>query len=393
MFGIFQKKFSEINFQDIQELITNAERENQFLDYKQIIDRGNIDDIVADVCAMANAQGGYIIGGISEKEKPDDGYPEEIIGIENAEAIAMSLKDKVRDLIDPYIFGFLDRIIQTPDGKEILLIQIPDSPQKPHFVKSNKTLRSPFPIRVGRTKSYLFMDQVKNQIINTYFNEQKMQILIENLHNNNYLLRKEYAEPFFHFLAIPSLQNINSFDIFTEKIRNFINLPGNYSSQWISQYGTTASPSIEGIRNEYLFESLKQSVFNYSNLQLHRDGILEYTKNFSLTQNHSVRFEVFLNLIGFSYIFAHLCQELKIFSPITYIIKFYNLAGTSFANQDGVTITSFDGIIEFRENISSIFEEQLPFILGKRFLNAYKTNILPNDIENKIINDYKKIIN
>lgn len=84
MFGYFENKsFNEINARDIEQVIESNERECQFLDYKR--GESNPDDVISDICAFANAQGGYIIIGISEKSQEDisDGYPESIIGVKD----------------------------------------------------------------------------------------------------------------------------------------------------------------------------------------------------------------------------------------------------------------------------------------------------------------------
>ena len=94
MFGYFDNKiFNEINADDIKQLIESNERECQFLDYK----RGETtpDDVVSDICAFANAQGGFIIIGINEKAQEDlsEGYPESITGVDDPKIREIKIRE------------------------------------------------------------------------------------------------------------------------------------------------------------------------------------------------------------------------------------------------------------------------------------------------------------
>lgn len=86
---INNKSFLEISEEDLFALIDNeAYRENEYIDYKQnfafleITDKkkrnDKISEFKSDVCAMANAEGGYLIYGISDK----NGCADEIIGVD-----------------------------------------------------------------------------------------------------------------------------------------------------------------------------------------------------------------------------------------------------------------------------------------------------------------------
>ena len=174
MFGIFEKPFNEIQLEDIELLIQNSERESQFLDYKLKLEK---DDIAADACAMANSRGGYIILGISENNEADEGYPKEIVGLENAKTDEIIIREKIKDLIDPHISGFNVRIVESIDKVGVVLIYIPNSPMKPHFVRKSKN--GPFPVRVNRITSYWAMGDVRNQIISRVFYEDRMEKIFE----------------------------------------------------------------------------------------------------------------------------------------------------------------------------------------------------------------------
>ena len=85
------KSFLELNEEDLEYLIDNPDfRENEYIDYKRTFDflglpedkKDIFDSKIAefrnDICSFANAEGGYLIFGISEK----NGCAEKIIGVD-----------------------------------------------------------------------------------------------------------------------------------------------------------------------------------------------------------------------------------------------------------------------------------------------------------------------
>lgn len=81
------KEIIDCSLTDIQVIIDNPDyAENEYLDYKKAFSIDAVDkdkkqqeqvEFRNDVCAFANANGGYLIFGVDEKK----GIPTEIIGI------------------------------------------------------------------------------------------------------------------------------------------------------------------------------------------------------------------------------------------------------------------------------------------------------------------------
>jgi len=76
---VLSKPIDQINKDDIEELVESQRPESNELDYKRALPpKDQITEFLKDVASMANASGGHLIYGISEKENKSDrtyGYP------------------------------------------------------------------------------------------------------------------------------------------------------------------------------------------------------------------------------------------------------------------------------------------------------------------------------
>ncbi len=130
---VFTKDISDLTFSDIESLQTYKIAESHMLDYKQqLIDDKNL---VKHVAAFANTGGGYIVFGI--KESGMGGHPESIPGIDASEINKEKMEQIILGNISPRIHVRLNAVDHKEDGKQVLVLQIPDSQYKPHY--NNKT--------------------------------------------------------------------------------------------------------------------------------------------------------------------------------------------------------------------------------------------------------------
>jgi len=90
--------------------------------------------MLADVTAMANAQGGYILIGVEEDTSQPDGTPKRLVGFQDGDAEAKWIDSLCVSSIDEKIPGLRVRDIPLVNGLSCVLIQIPNSPRKPHMV-------------------------------------------------------------------------------------------------------------------------------------------------------------------------------------------------------------------------------------------------------------------
>lgn len=134
------RRVSEITDQELIDLIRNQE-EDQWIDFKQQDYHRNPNDlekhkreICKDVTAMANAEGGYILIGVDEKNK----IAQSFFTVPDAGKVATSIRDICLQFIDPRIQNLeVERYAMKWRNKDIdlVIIHIPPSGIRPHSFK------------------------------------------------------------------------------------------------------------------------------------------------------------------------------------------------------------------------------------------------------------------
>lgn len=162
------KSFLECNEEDLKFLIENPDyRENEYIDYKEnlhyleipkdVKDRKTIiaqgkSEFKSDVCAFANAEGGYLIIGISN----DNGCASELCGINipNDDLDKFEL-DRRNDLmgIQPRIPSIKFHFIKIENGRYIVILYIRHDNSAPYLHIENEKNYQVFR-RTGNKKSY-----------------------------------------------------------------------------------------------------------------------------------------------------------------------------------------------------------------------------------------------
>jgi len=132
--SIFSKKFEAISKDDLELLVTQAERENIHLDYKQAINHTTAgkSELIKHVTGMANTEGGYIIFGIEEDKK--DGIPIKLDGIEPSVG-NQKVDEWIENVINPHISPRVVIKIRTIkiSDKIATIVWIPQSSRRPHM--------------------------------------------------------------------------------------------------------------------------------------------------------------------------------------------------------------------------------------------------------------------
>ena len=105
--------------QFVYKLIQNGESET--VEFKARVPSASI--VAANITSLANTKGGNILIGIGDKK--------EIIGISNAIEVSKRIEKISHDFISPPTSVSLK--IQQINGKEILVVTIPQSKNPPHF--------------------------------------------------------------------------------------------------------------------------------------------------------------------------------------------------------------------------------------------------------------------
>jgi len=163
--SIFDKLFTEIDEQDLLQLITDAIPESKSIEYKRELPNGNDDkkEFLADISSFANSSDGTIIYGMRE----DKGMPLELTGITgfDMDHEILRLENLIRDGIAPRIFGINIRAIQLSNGGSSLIITIPKSWNAPHMVTISGNSR--FYSRQSTGKFQLDVQQIKDSFLAT----------------------------------------------------------------------------------------------------------------------------------------------------------------------------------------------------------------------------------
>ena len=139
------RSISEITDQELIDLIGNQE-ENLWIDFKKMEYHKDSNDlekhkreICKDVTAMANAEGGYILIGVSEENKIAQGF----FTVSDADKVAESITSICLQSIDPRIPNFeVEPYSLKWENKdiELVMIHIPPSGMRPHsFIWKNST--------------------------------------------------------------------------------------------------------------------------------------------------------------------------------------------------------------------------------------------------------------
>lgn len=129
------KTVDELTEDDLRSFIENEDyMENQYIDYKKVLScfkddltpeekSKQVEEFNNDICSFANADGGYLVVGVSEK----DGIPKEIIGIDiphgNKDKYKLQITEKLH-WIQPKIPSVKVHFVDLENGKYVLFIEI-----------------------------------------------------------------------------------------------------------------------------------------------------------------------------------------------------------------------------------------------------------------------------
>jgi len=166
------KSFLHCTEEDLQALIDNPDyRENEYIDYKANfaflgMDKKNperqlkIVEFRNDVCAFANAGGGYLIYGITDEK----GMAKEIVGIEipnnNTDKFELERKNNL-DSIMPKVPALQFGYIPLENGNFVVIIQIRKDGFVPYVHLENEMNYKVYK-RVGNGKSPIGYVELKN---------------------------------------------------------------------------------------------------------------------------------------------------------------------------------------------------------------------------------------
>lgn len=127
----FTLQQSKWTLDTIQAMIDSGREEALTLEYKASEALSNNKELVKDVSAFANSDGGTIIYGVIEENHKPVRIDE---GIDPTKKIRESIENTILDSIRPRISGLKIYPIDLPTGNQLFVIEIPKSTQAPHMV-------------------------------------------------------------------------------------------------------------------------------------------------------------------------------------------------------------------------------------------------------------------
>ena len=284
------RRISEITPQELIDLIGSQE-ENLWIDFKQKDYHKDLNDlekhkreICKDVTAMANAEGGYILIGVSETNKIAQGF----FTVPDADKVATSIRDTCLQFIDPRIPNLEVELRSFQwNGNEITLviIHIPPSEMRPHsfrwggstnFVKRYGDVTREYPVSeliqdllvryhppiIGQIDSKLAAilanAQVDRRASMSPEDDPLEQTEVRNL---LYLMKLRFEavtldQPYYRILALPKELDPEAVDTRSKNIRSILQNPPNIRR---SGFGVTGLmerdmvPSPEGIKGRDMY--------------------------------------------------------------------------------------------------------------------------------------------
>jgi len=133
--SIFNRQVQDLNYDDIDELMTEGMRENIRLEFKEQAPSKN--EIIKKISSFANTYGGYIIMGAGEDGK---GNLSSLNGIDPIPSYNQTIIQYCYDNIYPPITPEVSNPIPHPEGsgKVFYVIYVEESNQTPHFLNGRK---------------------------------------------------------------------------------------------------------------------------------------------------------------------------------------------------------------------------------------------------------------
>ena len=149
-----------VSFELLHELVNRGIREQADLDFKRTLYHPKNDkdkeELVKDVCAMANSGGGWIICGIAD----EGDAATEVIGVSLEATTETDVHQMLERRIDPPLTVDIRVYQDQVQSKTLVAIRIPVSPDRPHLMRINDAKdKRTFQIPVRKGASTVWLDE------------------------------------------------------------------------------------------------------------------------------------------------------------------------------------------------------------------------------------------
>lgn len=157
------RSLRDIRLEDIRLLVANRVREGPQLEYKETAYSGSSDDIremLRDITAIANADGGYLLMGVREDAS---GCASELVPVDDLLGRAQSIEQRCLECIAERIEGLEVEPYETAHGEGIIAVRVPPSSVRPHMM--TKDSRTDFYRRYGTHKKPMTIGEIREIIL------------------------------------------------------------------------------------------------------------------------------------------------------------------------------------------------------------------------------------
>lgn len=334
------KKFDDICLSDFENLIANAISESAVLEYKRELpkwDGAGKHEFLADVVAMANHYGGYILYGIAESDEgaAAEAKPQQA----NPDSECLRILDVIGGNLEPKLTGCKVKAVLINAEGYVFVLSVPESWSKPHRVKTNNH----FYVREGARKRQLEMPEIKMAFLNsdnpkrriTDFRSDRIGKVIT---GDSPIQIADGIIQILHVLPLQTLLNNLVLDVDT--------LSGSRVPVMSSEFGLNSRINVDGV----VFHRTLTDRGSGSYTQIFRNGFVEsvrvFQKNIEVKKAvlPSVKFEK--EIIDFLRELKRVYAELTIEGPIVLLYSLLNVKGAQLGVANSAWLDEGEGVFD-----------------------------------------------
>lgn len=375
MYNPFNKNIKELEYEDLEKLIENNISEGWHIEYKKVFPKPK--KIANSIASFANSEGGWYIIGI--KENDDEFNPFEIVGFDLEtnrkpdDRIANIIKGNIEPI--PY---FENKIIETPENKAVLVVQVFEGYDAPYI--SNGSIC----IRVGETSMPL---KIKNRYQFDKLMDKKEQYRkkINSFMNNEFYIENNYTQPYLEFyIYVNNPKHYLFEDFYSEEF--FENLKENFNSnvQLLNDLGLSTSVNFDNayasvdsyiLRHIYDNDPLQTGL----TLELFKEGHLKLILPFNVYDKNSLNKD-YESLIYYDYYILEEYDNLRIIDLAESMLAFQTIL-SQYKRLLENNNCDYELNIKYKFNN---FELTTPFIDSKEYMEFIYKNKLSINLKKSI---------
>jgi hypothetical protein len=153
-----EKLASQVTATDLQRLVDEDVAEDQRLDFKEeAYEPVKRHEMLKDVTALANTDGGYLLIGVQEREGKACG----LLPVADARRVAEAMGKSCVQNVAPRIDGLEILPVAAPGGGEVIVVRVPESAEKPHMYTLKG--RTQFTRRYGTENRAMTIEEIRSE--------------------------------------------------------------------------------------------------------------------------------------------------------------------------------------------------------------------------------------